>query len=292
MTLDNPVTELETELPEGEADAIADVEAEEIEAEPELSITIEGEEPPADEFALDPEEEANLGDKGKKTLKHLRQLAQDRAKEARELKAKLAAIEAERQPKAEPIKRPTLADCGFDDEVFAAKMEEYVVAQAEAKAQQARIEQEQKASEEDYRARHTRYTEAKAALKVEGFDAAESVVKEALTKEQQSIIIRNVPDAATVVYALGRSPKKLAELAAIRDLDRFAFRLAELKGEIKVTQKEPPKPESRLRGGAGGAVTGSLQKQLEAAEKRSETTGDRTEVLRIRRLMREAGVKS
>lgn len=287
MTLDNPVTELEAELPESEAIA----EVEQVEAEPELSITIEGEEPAEDELAIDPDDEAQLGDKGKRTLKHLRQLAQDRAKEARELKAKLAAIEAERKPQVEPPKRPTLADCGFDDDVFAAKMEEYVVSQAKVREEQARIEQEQKASEEDYRQRHARYTESRATLKVDGFDEAEHAVKEALSKEQQSIIIRNVPDAATVVYALGRSPKKLAELAAIRDLDRFAFRLAELKGEIKVTTKTPPQPETKLRGGSGSKLP-TTPSDIAKLQRVAEETGDYSAYFAAKAAMRAAGVKT
>lgn len=291
MTLDNPVTD---ELPEDAALIDApepEAEQPEPEAEPELSIVIEGEEPPEDDLALDPDEEANLGDKGKNTLKRLRALAKENAKKAREMEAKLAAIEAERAPRIEPPKRPTLADCGFDDEVFAAKMEEYVVAQAKVKEEHARLEQEQKASEEDYRARHSKYVESKAALRVTGFDDAEQAVKDALSKEQQSIIIRNVPDAATVVYALGRSPKKLAELAAIRDLDRFAFRLAELKGEIKVTTKTPPPVETKLRGGTGSALPSSPA-DLEKLRSKAQQSGDYTAYFAAKAALKSAGVKA
>jgi hypothetical protein len=292
MSLDNPETELELNdaapLPDGEAalDATA-----EVEAEPEqLSIVIEGEDAPVDEYALDPEEEATLGDKGRKTLKQLRKVAEENAKRARELERKLAAVEAQ-QPKAAPPKRPTLEECGFDDDVFAQRMEEYTRAQIEVRAEQAKAEERAKAQEEEYRGRHARYVEQKASLRVEGFDAAEDAVKGALNVAQQSMIVRNVDDPAKVVYALGRHPKALAELAAVTDPDRFAYKLAQLERKIAVTNKPSvPQPESKLRGGGAAAAPVAVSaKSVDALRVKAEQSGDYTAYFAAQRALREAG---
>lgn len=266
---------------QGEVDQEA-VETQE-EPEAELQITIGSDEPDDDE------DTAELGEKGRHALQAARKAQREAASEARKLKARIAEMEAERAPKVEEIKRPTLEECGFDDEAYARRVEEYVVAQAEVRARAAAQEAARKAEEDDYSERHGRYTAAKSALKVDGFGEAEEAVREALSREQQSILIRNLDDPAKMVYALGRSPKALAELAKVRDLDRFAYRLAKIEGEIKVTQKAPPPVESKLKGGAGATVaTGTLSAQLAAAEKEAERTGDRTKVLSLRRQIQAA----
>lgn len=256
--------------------------------EAELSITI-GDEAPEDEE--DADIEAELGDKGKRALKRLREIASEKARETRELKAKLAAVEAEKAT-ASPTapKKPTLEECGFDEDEYGRQMEAYTLAKADAKKAEDAAAEEIKRQETDYQQRITKYGEGKKALRVADFDDAEDAVRQALNRDQQAIIIRNSAKPEEVIYALGRSKKALAELAAIKDIDRFSYRLAKLEGEIKVTKKAPPPVESRLRGGnAGSAAAGSLDKQLEAAEKEAERTGDRTKLIELRRQQRAQG---
>lgn len=256
--------------------------------EAELSITL-GDDAPEDEE--DAEIEAELGDKGKRALKRLREVAAEKAREAREAKAKLAAIEAERAgAQADAPKKPTLEGCGFDEAEYEKQMAAYVVAQAEAQKAQEAAAAEAKRNEEDYQQRFEKYGEAKKSLRVADFDEAEDTVRQALNVHQQAVIIRNAAKPEEVIYALGRSKKALAELAAIKDIDRFTYRLAKLEGEIKVTKKTPPPVESRLRGGsAGSAVASNLEQQLEAAEKEAAQTGNRTKVLAIKKQMQAAG---
>jgi hypothetical protein len=254
----------------------------------ELSIVIEGD-APEEEDVTDEE----LGEKGARAVKRLRELAKENAKKARDAERQLAEIKASTVKEVPALKKPTIADCGYDEDKFADEMRKFVAAEAEVKANEDRQREKEAAEREDYDKRHENYKSAKSSLKVQDYDEAEERVREALSPAQQSMIIRNLDDPAKVIYALGRSKKALAELAGIKDHDRFAFRLAKLEGEVKVTTRTPPPAETKLRPGSGspGAVV-SLSQQLAKAQKQAEDSGDYTEVLSLKRQMREAGTKA
>lgn len=274
----------QTEVTEPEEEVIApEVEGEDTIAaeEPEeIVIAIEGEEPEPDE---DAEVEAELGDKGRNALRAAREAAKQARAEARELKAQLAAKEP---PKQEPeLKRPSLEDCGFNEDVFAQKMADYVVAQREADAKKAAVEEETKARETAYQEKLTRYHSERTKVGVD--DDVQAKVVAALSPQQQAALMDASLDPAKVVAALAKTPKVLAELAGIKEIHRFTYKLAQIEGKITMTTKPPP-PESKLKGGVG-VPAGNLTAQLDAAEKKAERTGDRTEVIRIRRQIRDAG---
>lgn len=248
----------------------------------ELVIAIDGEEPEDDPEAVD---ESELGDAGKRALRKAREAAKEAAAEARKLKAELERAKQAQAPKPEEVKRPTMEECGFDEDVYAERMASFVEAQKAVKEAEARAKAEAEAAEKDYQTRFATYDQEKAKLPPSDMEAAEAAVKAALTVQQQAIIVRNASNPAQVVLALGKSPKALAALAALKDYDRFAYALAQTEGKITVTKK-PIAPESKLRAGAAGAGGVSLSKQLEEAEKRAERTGDRTEVIRLRAQMK------
>ena len=272
-----------------QADQVED--APEVEAEDaapvddgEIVITIEGEEPEADD---DAEVEAELGDKGRNALRAAREAAKLARQEARELKAKLASMEP---PKAKPeLKRPTLEDCGFNEDTFADQMAAYVAAKKEADAEREAEESAFKARETTYQEKLTRYHAERAKVGVD--DDAQSVVTGALNMQQQTALMDASGDPAKVVAALAKTPKILAELSGIKEIHKFTYRLAQIEGKIQMTAKAPPPPETKLRGSIA-SPGGSLAAQLDAAEKRAEQTGDRSEVVRIKRQMQAAGVKA
>jgi hypothetical protein len=258
-----------------------------------LSITIGDDVADADaelEADLDAAAEAGLGDAAKRALKRLREVAAEKSKQARELEARLARIENDTRVAETPaLERPTFENCGFDEEVYAKKMEAYTLAKAESAKEEARQEEIRRQTQEDYTTRVQRYTDAKKTLQVPNYDEVEDVVRKSLNTQQQSIIIRNIAEPEKLIYALGRSKKALAELAATTDLDRFAFKIAKMEGAMVVTKKSPPPVESKLRGGSSATVTtGNLNAQLEAAEKEADRTGDRSRVVAIKRQIREA----
>ena len=257
----------------------------EAEAE-EVVISIEGEEPEADPDAV-PDEE--LGEAGKRALKAAREAAKESARKAREAEERAAAIEAQYKPKEPEIKRPTLEDCGFNEDVFAEKMAAFVTAEDKRKAAATEEQNRQKASTEAYQAKLAKYHEDRTKVGVD--DDAQARVVAKLSPQQQAALMDASMDPAKVVAALAKTPKVLDELAGIKEIHRFAYRLAQVEGKITMTTKAPPPPESKLRGGLA-MPSGNLSSQLEAAEKRAESTGDRTEVIRIRKAIREAGIKA
>ena len=287
------VVELEeTEAPEDQPEQ--DVSPED-ESDSELTITV-GDGTP-DEYA---DIEAQLGDSGKVVLSKLRATQRESAKRIREQEARIAEIEARAvaaemqalaMKPAEPLKRPTREDCDYDDDVFAQKMEEYVRKSAEIERAAKQQEESEKAKREDYAARLAGYQTRKEALRVSDFEEAEKVVAASLTVAQQNIIIRCAEDPAKLVYALGKSPKARAALASITDGDRFAHRLAKIEGEIKVTQKAPPPPETKLKVGTGaGAVMGTAD--LEKLRQAAERSGDYTAYFRAKDARKAAGVRT
>jgi len=278
-------------LDAGLGDEEVELDAPEIEIEPEeeLAITIEGEEPDVDP---DDDIEAELGDRGKRALQAARKAAKEASAKARAAEAELAAMRMAPVVEEPALVEPTIEECGYNEALFKQKFREYTASEAKIEAQkQARIA-EAKAADDDYQARLGKYVTGKTAMRVDDFDAAESMVRSKLTIEQQNVLIRNSDDPAKTVLALGRSKKALDDLAAIKDIDRYAYALAKLEGKITVTSKAPPPPESKLRGGGASGGGGPLTSQLAAAEKEAERTGDRSKVVAIKRQIKAAGVKA
>lgn len=263
----------------------------------ELVITI-GDDDAGDVDGLgDDIDTSGMEEKEARTVHKLRDNLRQKIKEAKELERKARAAEAalaarDAKPKIEEKPYPKPIDYGYDDALHEAAVLEWTESQAAVKAEKARQAEADKAAQEEYAKRVETYAEGKRALRVSDYDSAEAAVMADMTAEQQQMILRNAADPAKLVYALGRSPKARAELAGIKEWDRFAFRLAKIEGEIKVTQKTPPPVETRLSGGAGaGASGGSLAAQLKEAERRAEINGIRTEVIRIKAQAKAAGVR-
>lgn len=288
---------LDNQTPDSEApdDLIDPPEVIEAPEEDELSITIEGEDAPADD---DPEgaelDAVDLGEGGRRALQAMRKATKDAQAKARAAEAALAAERAAKVVVAdEPApERPTIEGCGYNTEVYDQKLRDYFQAEAKQEAKKAAAVEEAKAADDDYQVRIGGYVSGKAALRAPDMDTAEQVVRSKLSVAQQSILIRCSDDAAKVVLALGRSSKALDDLAKIKDTDRFASALTKLEGKITVTQKSPPPPESKLRGGGGSGGSTSFASQLAAAEKEAERTNDRSVIAKIRREMKAAGVKA
>ncbi len=252
------------------------------EPEEEIVVTIEGEEPEANP---DAEIEAELGEAGRRALKAARDAAKENAREAREAKAKLAEITAASQPKPVEIKRPTLEDCGFNEDVFAEKMAQFVAEQDKVKAAQAEEDARQKAATEAYNAKLTRYHEERVKVGVD--DDAQARVVAKLTPQQQSALMDASLDPAKVVAALAKTPRVLEELSGIKEIHKFTYRLAQIEGKITVS-KTPPPPETRLRGGvASGEALSAVP--LEKLKARADATGDWSEYLAEKRRRAEAG---
>ena len=126
------------------------------------------------------------------------------------------------------------------------------------------------------------YSKAKAELKVRDYEDAEAIAQEVFNVTQQGVILQGADNPALVIYALGKNPKKAADLAQINDPVKFAFAVAKLEKELKVTnRKAAPAPERVIQG--SGRVSGAVDSTLERLRAEAEKTGNYTKVLQYKR---------
>jgi len=244
--------------------------------EPEVVVSI-GEEPP-------PPEEPRAPD----WVRELRKSHRELQRKNKELEAKLSSQSV--VPASVPTlgKKPTLEDHDYDAEKFESSLADWYERKRKVDevAAQARVaEEEQKKS---WQSKLDAYGKAKSELKVRDFEDAEDVTQQALDVTQQGIVLQGAENPALLVYALGKNPKKAAELGAIKDPVKFAFAVAKLEKDLKVTQrKSAPPPERVVQGNAG--TSGSVDSSLDKLRAEAERTGDYTKVMRYKAQMRAKG---
>jgi len=246
----------------------------------------EGDEPGDDEqvfvgFADEPETPPADTD----LVKHLRQQIRERDKRLSEVQ-RAAPVE-------EPIvvgERPKMADVDYDEDRF----EEAIAAwddrrRAAEKQTQARDTQKQR-QEEDWNKVVRNYAEKKAALRFPDAVQAEETAFAALSPSAQALIAKHADNPALFIYAAGKSPTKLAELARIdSEGDPFAIVKAVTKMEATLQTRKPPRapdPDTPVRGRTIAA--GSADKQLAKLEAEAEKTGKRDKVIAFKRAQKDA----
>jgi len=133
------------------------------------------------------------------------------------------------------------------------------------------------------------YGKAKSELKVRDYEDAEALAQEIFSVNQQGYIVQCAKNAATVVYALGKNPKKARELAAIADPLEFVYALSGIEKEIKLTtRKATTLPEKPVTG--SGRSSGTVDTTLERLRSDAEKTGNYTKVVAYKQQKR-AGKK-
>jgi hypothetical protein len=249
---------------------------EEVAAEDAEEVVVSIGEPPA--------EATQQQDEGKapEWVRELRKSNREKDRRIRELEQRVA--QATPAPTAVIVgTKPTLAGVDYDEAKYEAELEAWHQRKAAADAQQREREQAERKEREAHQARIDAYTKAKATLKVRDFDEAEDIAKSLLSVTQQGIILHGAERPEVLIYALGRNPAKAKELAALSDPVKFAFAVAKLEKDLKVTpRKLPPVPERTLRASAPGA-TAAVDSQLARLQAEADKTGDRTKVVKYLR---------
>jgi hypothetical protein len=179
--------------------------------------------------------------------------------------------------------KPTLESSDFDAEKFERDLLAWTARKADVEAAQRKRDQEARAANDAWQSQLDGHAKAAKALKVRDYQDVEDEVKDALSVVQQGIVINGAVNSALLVYAIGKNPAKLKELAAITDPVKFAFAVAKLETQLKVTtrSKQTPPPESRVRGSAAGF--GAVDNTLARLQKEADATGDRTKVAKYMR---------
>lgn len=242
-------------------------------------VTIgEGSPPPEDETAQAPE-----------WVRELRKNHRELVKRNRELEEQLKASSAPAQKATVLGPKPTLKDpdIDYDEEKFSAALDAWYERKRKVDEEEARTQSEAKAAQDAWTAKLTAYGEAKAKLKVQDFDDAEATVQSTLSPTQQGVILQGAERPELVVYALGKNPQKLKELSAITDPVKYAFAVAKLETQLKVTaRKAAPPPEKVIQG--TGSKAGAVDSTLERLRAEAEKTGDYTKVTAYKRQKRQA----
>lgn len=260
-------TETEAEMAEGD-----DVETEA--EEEEVVISIDGEAPAPEE-----EEEARAPD----WVRDLRKQYREEKRRAKELEQRLAQVEQRNIPAVAPLgPKPTLEKVDYDTDRYEKELAAWYEKKRQHDEREAALKSEQQAVQKGWERKLESYQGAKAGLKVRDFEFAEDVVQDTLSVMQQGMIVQGADNPALVVYALGKNPKKAKEIASITDPVKFAFAVAKLETQLKISnRKAQVSPERKISGTArpSGAVDSTLDRLRAEAEK----TGDYSKVFQYKK---------
>jgi hypothetical protein len=240
----------------------------------EVTISIGDEPPPPDDD--DPQDST--------VIRELRRANREKDRELRELKARTS---APAQP--EPVQlgpKPTLESSEYDEAKFEADLESWHARKRVIETKQAEKARADEEANAAWQQKVQGYTQAKAAVKVPDFEEAESAAVSQLSGLQQGVILNGADKPELLIYALGKNPSKLKEFAAISDPVKFAFAVAKLETQLKVTpRKSAPLPERSPRGSAPVALKGA-NATLAKLEAEADRTGDRTAVAKFKKQMK------
>lgn len=267
--------ELEAEQSETpEPDVVDDAEPE---GEEELKITLGG------ETLTEPEPETERAPEWVRDLR----------RSHRELQRKVREYEAKEQ--TAPVQttipslgaKPKLEDHDYDTDRYEASLESWYkqkdAVESAKRQQQQQLEEQQRT----WQSKLDGYAKAKTDLKVRDYEDAEATVQETLNVVQQGVVLQGAENPALVVYALGKNPKKAKELASISDPVKFAFAIAKLESQLKVTATRKPPPPERSAPSGNASISGTVDNALDRLRSEAERTGDFTKVLRYKQQQRE-----
>lgn len=211
-------------------------------------------------------------------------------KENRELKRQLKTTPSTQQEQAKQEvtlgKKPTLEDNDYDADAYEQALDSWYDKKREYDQQEQSRKSEQENAEKQWETVISDFEQKKVGLKVSDFEEAEDTIKDSLSVVQQGVLLQGADNSARVVYALGKNPKRLKEIASITDPVKFAFALAKLETQMKDNRRkaETP-PEKGIRGSAN--ISGGKDSKLDALEREAEKTGDRSKVIAHKRSLKQ-----
>ena len=245
----------------------------------EVIVSIGEEAPPPEEQTHAPE-----------WVRELRKTSREDKRRIRELEAKL---QSTAQTETKPVvlgKKPSLEEHDYDADKFEAALANWFDRKRQADEAQAKQEAEVMNQQKAWQAKLDGYGKAKAELRVKDFEDAEAVAQELFNITQQGVVLQGADNPALVIYALGKNPKKAKELSDIKDPVKFAFAVAKLEKELKVTNRKAAPPPERIVSGTG-RVSGAVDSTLERLREEAARTGNMTKVIQYKTQKRAASSK-
>ena len=255
----------------------AEPEAEQSEEIDEVVVQIEGEPPPPEEDKAPAPE----------WVRELRKSHRELQRKNRELEAKLqTATPATENKPVELGRKPNIEEHDYDVESYEAALSNWFERKRVVEEQHAKARLAEEQLKQEWQAKLDSYGKAKSQLKVRDYEDAEEVAQQTFNVTQQGIILQGAENPALVVYALGKNHKRAKELASISDPVKFAFAIAKLERDLKVTNrsKSAPPPEKTVSG--NGSLAGSVDSTLDRLRAEAEKTGNYTKVLQYKQQQR------
>ena len=248
----------------------------EAEAE-EMVVTIPGESP-------SPEDEEVS--KAPEWVRNLRKEHRELKREKRELEERLKSVSEKKEEIPVLGKKPTLEDCDYDAEKFEQELDSWHLKKQSVEAEAAKQRAAKEAEENAWKAKLESYSAARTTLKVKDYEDAEAAVQDTFSVPQQAIMLKGAKNPATLIYALGKNPKKAKELAEFKDPVEFAFAVARLEETLKVEMRKPAsQPEKTVK--STGASSGSIDSTLERLRSEAERTGNYTKVIAYKKSLKK-----
>lgn len=263
--------EINTEANDASDDETNAVSDDEGESEDDVVVSIGEESPPQEEEARAPE-----------WVRELRKANREKERKIRELEAKLNANEAEPKPVALGPK-PTLEACDYDSEEYEKKLADWYEQKRHADAAEAEAQAQRDAEAKAWQDKLDSYAKARASLKVRDYEDAEAVALETFNVTQQGIVLQGSDNPALIIYALGKNSTKAKELASINDPVKFAFAVAKLETQLKVTNRKAAASPERTITSGGGRLSGSVDSTLDRLREEALKTGDMSKVMAYKR---------
>lgn len=239
--------------------------------EDEVVISIGEESPPQEEEARAPA-----------WVRELRKANREKEREIRELKAKLTATATETKP-VELKAKPTLESCDYDSDEYESKLAEWYEQKREYDAVEANAAAQRDAEAKEWQDKLDSYAKARASLKVRDYEDAEAFALDTFNVTQQGIVLQGSENPAHLIYALGKSQKRAKELASINDPVKFAFAVAKLETQLKVTNRKAAAAPERTITSGGGRISGSVDSTLDRLREEAVKTGDLSKVMAYKR---------
>ena len=265
----------EPEVDEEEIEVSEIVDDEETEDTEEVVVSIGEEAPPPEEHTPAPE-----------WVKELRKTNRELQRQNRELQARVQAA----PPETKPVvigNKPKLEDHDYDADKYEEALTNWFDRKRQADEVNAKQEAEVMNQQKAWQAKLDGYGKAKAELRVKDFEDAEEVAQQVFSITQQGVLLQGADNPALVVYALGKNPAKAKELAEIKDPVKFAFAVAKLEKDLKVTnRRQAPAPERIVTG--TGRSSGAVDSTLERLREDAARTGNMTKVIAYKAQKRSA----
>ena len=254
-----------------ETNTVLDADSKDEDDGEEVVISIGEESPPQEEEARAPE-----------WVRELRKSNREKERKIRELEAQLNSSPTETKAVA-LRKKPTLEECDFDSNDYENKLAEWYEHKREYDAVEANAKAERDAEAKAWQDKLDSYAKARASLKVHDYEDAEAVALDTFNVTQQGIVLQGSDNPALIIYALGKNTARAKELASITDPVKFAFAVAKLETQLKVTNRKAAASPERTITTGGGRISGSVDSTLDRLREEALKTGDLSKVMAYKR---------